>query len=72
MKYLKAVAAFIAAEPAATISVVTAALVLLANYGLPVGGQHAQDIKDLISAALILVGGYAIRSQVTPTSRAAA
>lgn len=58
---------FFAAEPVVVIGVVTAALVLAANYGLPVGGQHADDIKNLISAGLVLLGAYAARSQVVPT-----
>ena len=66
-KALQAILDFFAAEPVVVIGVVTAALVLAANYGLPVGGQHGEDIKNLISAALVVLGAYAARTQVTPT-----
>jgi hypothetical protein len=72
LKYLKSLAELVAGEPAVAIGVTTAALVLLANYGLPVGGQHAQDIKDLLSAGLILLGAYVTRTQVSPAAAPAA
>ena len=66
-KTLQAIIDFFASEPVAVIGLVTAALVLAANYGLPVGGQHAEDIKALISAAIVVLGAYATRTQVIPS-----
>ena len=68
MKYLKALAMLIADEPALAVGVVVASLNLLAGYGVPVGGQHALDIKALVETAVILAGALLVRSQVTPVS----
>jgi hypothetical protein len=68
MKYINALAQFISREPVATIGVVVAALTLLANYGLPLGGQHALDIKAVAEALIVLVGAYVARSQVSPVA----
>ena len=72
MKYLKSLALLIAAEPALAVGVVVAALNLLAGYGLPVGGQHALDIKALVETVIIMGGALLVRSQVSPASSASA
>ena len=68
MKYIDALAELIAAEPAIAVGVVVASLNLLAGYGLPVGGQHALDIKALVETIVILGGAILVRSQVSPVS----
>ncbi len=70
MKYIDAIAEFISREPVATIGVVVAALTLLANYGLPLGGQHSLDVKAFAEALVVLLGAAVARSQVSPVAPA--
>ena len=66
MKYIRTLAEFVGAYPALTISVVASALILLADYGIPVGGQHSLDIQSLVAAAIALAAGILTHTQVSP------
>lgn len=72
MKYVRALAEVIAAYPALAIGFVAACLILAADYGIPVGGQHSLDIQSVVAAAIALGGAILTHTQVTPAASAPA
>jgi hypothetical protein len=68
VKYVKALAEFISQYPALSIGVVASALILLADYGVPVAGQHSLDIQGLVAAAIALAGAALTHTQVSPVA----
>ena len=72
MKFIKTLAETIAAYPALAIGLVAASLILLADYGIPVGGQHALDIQGVLAAAIALGGALLTHTQVSPAEPPAA
>lgn len=56
-------------EPARVVAVTLATIGVLASFGLGItDGQSAAIVAD-VSAVLALLGGEAVRSQVTPTNK---
>lgn len=53
-------------EPAMILAAVQAAIVLAVAFGLNVSEEQSDAIIGFVGAALALVTGLAIRSQVTP------
>lgn len=54
------------AEPAMVVGVVTAVLVLLTSFGVPISEDQRNAIVGVVSAILVLVAAVVVRSQVTP------
>lgn len=55
-------------EPALWIALANAVLLVLVNFGIPLTGDQKTAIDTLIGAALAIVAGISIRSQVTPVA----
>lgn len=58
-------------EPALITGMVTAVLVLLVTFGVPISDEQQKAILGLFSAALMLSGALYVRSKVTPTAKLA-
>jgi uncharacterized membrane protein len=56
-------------EPALVVAVVVAVLDLLIAFGVPVSADQKVTIVALVTAVLTLVGGWVVRSQVSPVNR---
>ena len=56
-------------EPALVIAFVNAVLLVAVNFGVPLNGDQKLAIDSLLGAALAIIAGVAIRSQVTPVAQ---
>ncbi len=57
------------AEPAVIVAFVEAIIVLLVAFGVPITSDQKVAIIGLTSAVLAVIGGFVVRSQVTPTTK---
>ena len=53
-------------EPALIVGAITALLVLLVSFGVPISAEQKEAIVGFANAALILIGAVIIRQNVTP------
>jgi hypothetical protein len=56
-----------AAEPSLWVGLVTAVIILLVAFGVPITDDQKVAILGVVSAVLVIVGAFITRSQVTPT-----
>ena len=59
-------------EPAMVIGLVTAVLVLLVAFGVPLTTEQSEAIVGVTSAVLVVLGAVLTRSKVTPDVKVAA
>lgn len=58
-------------EPALWVALVTAVVDLAIAFGAPISMDQKAAIVGAVSAVLAVVGGFVVRSQVTPVAAAA-
>lgn len=57
-------------EPAILIGAIMSALALAVSFGLKISGEQINLINSFLIAAMPLISGLVIRSQVVPTGKA--
>ena len=68
---MKSIFTLIRSEPAVITGLVVAVITLVVAFGIPISDDQRSAIVGLVGAVLAILGGGVVRSQVTPTNKAA-